>query len=782
MLKRILTILSLVLFAMLTLHSASAASIQNVGILGDSRYKLIDGASNYTPSLDSYPFNSKKVIEAPFQTLYGENKGFIVYKGEIPRENAEEYKSYRVFNGEKIKDNIRTWNPKKADISGESEDLHIKAATYTGEWDWLTYSMYFIFHIFEGLTNWLLKMVTYIKTIDMQSIFDIFDKSGEFKKAISKLFLFDPDTGNMSPILMIAIIGFGISGLIGLSKVIKGTSPMQVFKEELLFLILAFIFAGTAINFKAQDNVSSTGLSILTKMSNDLITSNDTSYELYKANTGDTKKDNDATQVALIEKKNIDGWIKTVTGSTVEQLDLNEKNFGKDWEKAMQNVLKSDEESYISNFTVSNGKSTYSNLGYFLYAADSGVNPLNPIKGTDGFNKGDNYYPLLVVDFLEQARQLAITNKETDALNNIENIAKNLSITNYTEAMTSALLNAISNFFLALCLATVTGFLIIGEFIVIIGPFFLPIIPILLLIRSTRKTAKDLSKIYVSGYVRYVIGLIIFNMFITLSVLLSQSVTGVLIGVILFYLLFKYTPKMLKVVNANLQRSEPYYMRNLTSNSVWDYKKSLKQGKDKVSDIISSRFSKPSEVSKINVDSAEKISDETEEPERIENRDIEQKQLDVTKSHDDDGPDGPPDGPTPPPALKNRTQNDESQTEPINTNTGGGKGPDPETPNIGRTSRDEAPKTTAQNRNKGSNINGNSPKEDFDPRNNQIMIEEEPESIKEGRRKIDLNIEKPKEPVKIEIPVKEIERTSDTNLEAKPKEKITIMIDKSPKE
>ena len=313
MLKRILTILSLVLFAMLTLHSASAASIQNVGILGDSRYKLIDGASNYTPSLDSYPFNSKKVIEAPFQTLYGENKGFIVYKGEIPRENAEEYKSYRVFNGEKIKDNIRTWNPKKADISGESEDLHIKAATYTGEWDWFTYSMYFIFHIFEGLTNWMLKMITYVKTIDMQSIFDIFDKSGEFKKAISKLFLFDPDTGNMSPILMIAIIGFGISGLIGLSKVVKGTSPMQVFKEELLFLILAFIFAGTAINFKAQDNVSRTGLSVLTKMSNDLITSNDTSYELYKANTGDTKKDNDATQVALIEKKNIDGWIKTVT-------------------------------------------------------------------------------------------------------------------------------------------------------------------------------------------------------------------------------------------------------------------------------------------------------------------------------------------------------------------------------------------------------------------------------------------------------------------------------------
>ena len=779
MLKRILTILSLVLFAMLTLHSASAASIQNVGILGDSRYKLIDGASNYTPSLDSYPFNSKKVIEAPFQTLYGENKGFIVYKGEIPRENAEEYKSYRVFNGEKIKDNIRTWNPKKADISGESEDLHIKAATYTGEWDWLTYSMYFIFHIFEGITNWLLKMITYVKTIDMQSIFDIFDKSGEFKKAISKLFLFDPDTGNMSPILMIAIIGFGISGLIGLSKVVKGTSPMQVFKEELLFLILAFIFAGTAINFKAQDNVSRTGLSVLTKMSNDLITSNDTSYELYKANTGDTKKDNDATQVALIEKKNIDGWIKTVTGSTVEQLDLNEKNFGKDWEKAMQNVLKSDEESYISNFTVSNGKSTYNNLGYFLYAADSGVNPLNPIKGTDGFNKGDNYYPLLVVDFLEQARQLAITNKETDALNNIDNIAKNMSITNYTEAMTSALLNAISNFFLALCLATVTGFLIIGEFIVIIGPFFLPIIPILLLIRSTRKTAKDLSKIYVSGYVRYAIGLIIFNMFITLSVLLSQSVTGVLIGVILFYLLFKYTPKMLKVVNANLQRSEPFYMRNLTSNSVWDYKKSLKQGKDKVSDIISSRFSKPSEVSKINVDSTEKISDETEEPERIENRDIEQKQLDVTKSHDDGGPDGPPDGPTPPTALKNRTQNDESQTEPINT--GGGKGPDPETPNIERTSRDEAPKTTAQNRNKGSNMNGNSPKEDFDPRNNQIMIEE-PETLKEGRRKIDLNIEKPKEPVKIEIPVKEIERTSDTNLEAKPKEKITIMIDKSPKE
>ena len=156
-------------------------------------------------------------------------------------------------------------------------------------------------------------MITYIKTIDMQSIFDIFDKSGEFKKAISPLFLFDPDTGNMSPILMIAIIGFGISGLIGLSKVVKGTSPMQVFKEELLFLILAFIFAGTAINFKAQDNVSRTGLSVLTKMSNDLITSNDTSYELYKANTGDTKKDNDATQVALIEKKNIDGWIKTVT-------------------------------------------------------------------------------------------------------------------------------------------------------------------------------------------------------------------------------------------------------------------------------------------------------------------------------------------------------------------------------------------------------------------------------------------------------------------------------------
>ena len=97
-------LMSIIMLATLTniVYAAGGSSFQYPSVL--SRYNVYDGGSTHQPPSGDYPLNSKDTTAIGFDFLYGNNKSFFVYKGEVPIKIADEdwAKKYRTFNGESL--------------------------------------------------------------------------------------------------------------------------------------------------------------------------------------------------------------------------------------------------------------------------------------------------------------------------------------------------------------------------------------------------------------------------------------------------------------------------------------------------------------------------------------------------------------------------------------------------------------------------------------------------------------------------------------------------------
>lgn len=591
------------LVLVLTSTTVYAASFKKVGMFGD-RYSVLTGVDESYPDITTYPFNEKKASQVGFDLLYGGTKSLFRYHGEIPYslKDSDDYSDFYVYRNENIGNNKRTWNPSKdeADVSEDSKDLHIKAMTQQPN-DMMSFMsiVYWIFYFFEYLTRLPIWIISQVKTIDLNQIATWISKSGNLEKGIRGAFLISND-GKMSPFLMFGVIGFVFSIAWATKDIFRGQRSFVVVIKEVKWLVIACIFFGVSIYEGGANKLSTSGMNLASQLGNEMVLANDNSSKIFVTKTGNAKKDADTTQISLIAKKNIDIWIQTQFGVSPDQMDMNSKNFGSKYKTAISDVLKAKKgkKDKISTFEVSNGKEKYDNLGYFMYAVDSGVRPYDPLnKGIPV--KGSSDGILLAIDFLNKAHEYAQKNNETNVTNNIDTIMRAMTNPDFGKGTVLKMVSMISNAFLLLCLIPVLLFLLLGESIVTIGPFFVPMLPTLYLFKKTRNTANDMVKIYGMAFIRYYVGMVFYALLILLNTMLAASgVIGMIFAAMLFAAIWKNISKILYIVNTIIQKNEPPVMRRVT-NAVNNYHRrasnAFKRGSKRAGKRLGKSFSKDEE-------------------------------------------------------------------------------------------------------------------------------------------------------------------------------------------
>ena len=588
--KKIKVVVLLIMIS-LSIHSASAASFKEAGLFS-SKYNVLNGLDHYSPILSQYPFNEETINEIGFPHLYGNSKGPTQYTGEIPigLSEKDELKGYFTSKSIQINGINRSWKIEENKIKVGSDDVHLRALeTHPGVTLGPSGIGYTIISFFDNISRYPLDFLFMIKGIDMNVVLDSIDSSGEFKRSFKNMFLFNED-GNMSPILGFTLIAFTMSIALSMKKVISGARPFYALWNEFKYLLLALILVGVSYSDLGVTNLSKNGLNLITTFANEFVMDKDNSTGLYNYNTRNITIDANMSQYALIKKKDIESDIMTAFGVEMSELDLGKENFGVNEAQAIADTFaepytldqlleglddkqksgysKNDIYKSREDFIVSNGGTTVNNLGYFWYATNSLVKTTNISDsfGNRNYIESDPHSGiLLIVDFLNHARKYAKENSEWEVVGRIDSIINSMVIPNYNRGMVLKLISVFVNIFLFLCLFTVSMFTLLGQVIVMLGPFLIPILVSMFLFPQTRRLGSDFVKTYCMSFFRVFIGLAIFNIVVSLVVTLSlQGTNGAFLAGILAFLLSRKLPNILEGMNRRLQRHESEFSRKFT--------------------------------------------------------------------------------------------------------------------------------------------------------------------------------------------------------------------------
>lgn len=553
------------------------------------KYDVYDGGSSYTPNYSDYPFNKNTVTAIGFDKLYDTDKSFFKYKGEVPKSLADnkddKYDDFRTYDGDKIDGNPRPWSnytkeeleangvkfDDKQNLKADSTDPHIWAMTVSTSW----FSLGSIVLAIVGAINWLFTMIVNLmisfKSFNIASLIDSLDGAGTLSKQLSQIFLIDPNTGSMSPFLIFGLVVFVFSFIALAIGVIKGRKSGRNVVSEFGFFVLAILIAGMYFNTTNAQSVSKIGIDFMTSLANNITSSASDSTSIFMYSTGDDYLDNSSTQRALISKTYIDQLINAQFGYNVNELylinpDGSDGSFGT--KQNIQDAMKAtfgDEASAdsMSVVTDTNGEHKINNLGYYLWAANTGVaiydgtNQTKPAFYTSGsktlIRTGSSDRMLYVVDFLSNLREI---HKEADnkaMIAKIDTIMKHLTSPNYWSAVSNVFAVTIQNAALAFALFTIAIFAILGQMIITFGSYCMIIMPTLLLFNGTRPTAKKMMWSYLLGFLRYLIGSALFNTIIVVSTLLSQQgFMGIIISAVACLLLGKFGPNLIMEINMQI--------------------------------------------------------------------------------------------------------------------------------------------------------------------------------------------------------------------------------------
>lgn len=553
-----------------------------------NRYEVYTGGDNYFPATDDYPFTESSATSIAFPDLYGSSKDLFEYYGEIPytykdsdnSDSGSKLSSLRVFNGKSIHGNKRLWssmesqilNLNEGDIVPESEDPHIKAMTITHDGS-TGKTLYKISNVLFQITSFAVKVLITLKSINLATIFNAIDSTGKLSNQLASLFLVNPDTGHMSPLLVFAIALF-IFSLVALAfKILKGALGGTSKKLLNEFFILVGAIAVSAIYLTGSNalKVGSTGINICDSLANNLATSASSTASIFTYSTSNLQLDTVSTQKALIEKMYVDQWIYGQFGYAPKDLDIIEEDGSGSDLGTKDEVLQAIKATFgndagINRFKVctSNTYTTgnkVNNLGYWLYAANSSVKIyMGTVGGSSAFYNDNGKIAvktsssdrtLFVVDFLSNLRQIHKNNGRNDMVNKIDTIMTNLDQPNYSAVGGHLILISILNVTLCLALFSITLFCLIGELIVIAGGYCMVVMPLLMLFKSTRGTAKKLLWTYVLAFLRYLVGAALFNTILVVVVLMveSASIGNILVAAMICILMFKLSPSLLAQLN-----------------------------------------------------------------------------------------------------------------------------------------------------------------------------------------------------------------------------------------
>ena len=537
------------------------------------RKTVVEGKGTYSPNPASYPFNSDSASSIGFDSLYGNSRGFVIYKGEVPFSLYDKF-PYRYYNGTDINGQPRPWsdqsNMTESDVVDDSMDPHLWAMTQSSD-----AVGSFFGSIGLGAMNglhWLSKLLVdlsiTVKSIDLSSILTIFDQgSGELAKTLSSIFLIDTQTMTLSPFMMFALLMFVVSLVAMTFKTIRGDNTVKNVLQEFGIFAVALLVAGLFFTPTNPAKISHVGIDFISSLSNELsVGALGDAGAVYSYGTGSSGMDNAATQKGLVDKVYIDSIIEAQFGYPVNDLYLvgpsgGEGGFGTEDQvkQAMEATFEGGNINSMRIATDTAGENTINNLGYYLWAANSSVaigNDMAPFSVSNGANVSldSNNRVLYVVDFLSNLREQNSGNAEIT--NKVDRIMQSLVNPNYGSACGSVFMSFLQNLFLALGLVQIALFCVLGQTIIIVGSFALVIMPAMLLFKGTRDIARRMVWTYLLAFFRFLIGSALFNALICVVVLLSsQGIGGMIISMILSLLMAKFGPMIIQEINMYISRT-----------------------------------------------------------------------------------------------------------------------------------------------------------------------------------------------------------------------------------
>ena len=593
--KSIQTIKTIIIFLVVTLFLNTGISFANsvtfdkVGIFGN-RNEILKNTDDTFPA-NKWPFNEESISisSVGIDTLYGEMKSLTKYLGEVPKDKSEDSltKKFRTAGSYLIDGDYRPWlDSSSAGYHGlDISEINGDYAYETKEWHLLSlpktsgagvdYLLYLFMYMIYIIASLPLQLITAIKGIDIWSIFDLLDNENQVSKMFNSLFLMDQDTGIFSPFLIFMLAAFIISLVFVILKVNKGENAFALIGRELGFFILSMLIASLSIinGSSGGNKLGRLSTDLADKMSNLVAVMSTEEGVLYTYNTGNPNKDTQETQKALLKKPTIDMIIEMQFGTKIEKLDINEENFGRSVNEALEMTFNRSESSY-NNFIVSNGSmldgpNQVNNLGYYWWCANSSVNEKEPIND-NSLQSGTPDRILYIVDFLNNVRKLeASSDNNPIILNRVDNIMSSFNKPRYWSGILPMFLLSLLSLAESYSLLLIVLFLSIGKIIVTLGAFLVPVLPGLYLFEKTRETSKKLLKTYISGFARLIIGLIMYNIvFSILAIVTKEGIIGILLGIILCIAIGKLVPRIIIEITRIISRNETDFMSPINSGII----------------------------------------------------------------------------------------------------------------------------------------------------------------------------------------------------------------------
>lgn len=562
--------------------SAKASDIKvEKSILGNNASPWSFSSSNSAQDVDTLTdYKESGATAIPFSMLYGSWFKSSSYSGEGNRNNSKTTKSPYEASPSTINGWNRFW------VQGKDEAYSDSEGTFTSLWgdsmlsekeDFDDLHMYNICNpkggsnlitdlgdtantffalvcsFFHSINTGICNICINVANFDVG---DLANKIGmkQMNNTLAKLLL--ADNGNISPLLIIAIMAF-IFGLVGIvfGYLRQGSASIKQLVTEVAFLFLACVCFGMANNGGLY-SMQSTLTNAVTSATSSIATEGSDTATLYTSESGDGLRDTKNTQMASLQKPYIDAVIRSQFGVSVSELDLeNSKWGGVDVGYINRNLVNNVEG--IDAITVSTGDSDHvsHNLGYYWYACSSGLNPNYPYPiNTKNFefNRTGTSGAGFIGDFLAAVNHQG--NAETgqkctaimQALNRNAQPGLLLVVIDILEVLMVITIGS-------LCIYNLTSKFIFG-----IGIIAFPIMPILLLIKNTRSLAKQVLMTWVISLLKIAIASAMITFVIAMTAKLidvdAGGILGVVLAAIFLIVMFKAIPAVMSYLTRMLTR------------------------------------------------------------------------------------------------------------------------------------------------------------------------------------------------------------------------------------
>lgn len=539
----------------------------------------IDGTTvNNDPSLEPVNENNLRV---GFDALYGTSARFTKYTGEIPfaTENAS-LEDGRKAAASDIAGYSRTWSADPESVTGDNwkedsvSDLHANNLTREigmadpifRELDTMAANGVYAL---SQLSLSLLSLEISLATLDLGSVLDgtVFKDMAD---AVTLLLV--GKEGSISPVIVIAVILY-ISSLVAavFQYAVKGKGTARQLITELAMLLLA-----VTVSVSAMSGGLTSLRQSLFDLSGDAITEvagtmGQETSSLYRWSTGDAS---DATRTLVSQTKQpfIEAVIRSQFGYPVEELEINEENFGLP-QSRLDEIVDNLSGSHGSDlFSVSTGcgpnnyyEGGINNLGYYWYATLADVNAHDALKLENDEisarpSTGPDQY-LFVVDFLSSVAN--DPDVPQDAALKCRQMVDQLFLCD--SPASDALMLSIVYLAMALALGMAALFSVFGNVVFCAGVLFVPIFPVLLLIPKLRHLTVDLLRTWLTGLVRYIVGVGYVAVTLQLSAALcSRGFGGMALALIFLVILYLSGIRLFTAINNRLGRYEVPKVRAIT--------------------------------------------------------------------------------------------------------------------------------------------------------------------------------------------------------------------------